>query len=47
MMRDARCGQFDVVLVWACDRIARSVKHFLEALDELIRLNIEFINFRE
>jgi DNA invertase Pin-like site-specific DNA recombinase len=36
-----------VVLVWACDRIARSVKHFLEVLDELNRLNIEFISFRE
>src|ERR1022692_3960396 len=47
MMRDARRGQFDVVLVWACDRIARSVRHFLEVLDELIRLNIEFISFRE
>ena len=32
MMRDARRGQFDVVLVWACDRIARSTKHFLEVL---------------
>ena len=47
MMRDARRGQFDVVLVWACDRIARSTKHFLEVLDELIRLNVEFISFRE
>jgi DNA invertase Pin-like site-specific DNA recombinase len=47
MMRDARRGQFDVVLVWACDRIARSVRHFLELLDELNRLNIEFISFRE
>jgi DNA invertase Pin-like site-specific DNA recombinase len=47
MMRDARRGQFDVVLVWASDRIARSVKHFLEVLDELNRLNIEFISFRE
>jgi DNA invertase Pin-like site-specific DNA recombinase len=44
---DARRGQFDVVLVWASDRIARSTKHFLEVLDELIRLNIEFISFRE
>jgi len=26
MMSDARRGQFDVVLVWASDRIARSVK---------------------
>jgi DNA invertase Pin-like site-specific DNA recombinase len=47
MMADARRGRFDVVLVWASDRIARSVKHFLEILDELRRLNIEFISFRE
>jgi DNA invertase Pin-like site-specific DNA recombinase len=47
MMRDARRGRFDVVLVWASDRIARSVKHFLEILDELNRLNVEFISFRE
>ena len=47
MMRDARRGQFDVVLVWACDRIARSVRHFLELLDELNRLTIEFVSFRE
>jgi DNA invertase Pin-like site-specific DNA recombinase len=47
MMRDARRGQFDVVLVWAFDRLARSVRHFLELLDELNRLNIEFISFRE
>jgi DNA invertase Pin-like site-specific DNA recombinase len=47
MMRDARQGRFDVVLVWASDRIARSVKHFLETLDELNRLNIEFVSFRE
>jgi DNA invertase Pin-like site-specific DNA recombinase len=47
MMRDARRGQFDVVLVWACDRIARSTRHFLDVLDDLNRLNIEFISFRE
>jgi DNA invertase Pin-like site-specific DNA recombinase len=47
MMRDGRRGRFDVVLVWASDRIARSVKHFLDVLDELNRLNIEFISFRE
>jgi DNA invertase Pin-like site-specific DNA recombinase len=47
MMSDARRGRFDVVLVWASDRIARSVKHFLDVLDELNRLNIEFISFRE
>ena len=47
MMADARRGRFDVVLVWASDRIARSVKHYLEVLDELNRHNIEFISFRE
>ena len=47
MMSDARHGQFDVVLVWASDRIARSVKHFLDVLDELSRLNIEYVSFRE
>jgi DNA invertase Pin-like site-specific DNA recombinase len=47
MMADARRGRFEVVLVWASDRIARSVKHYLEVLDELNRLNIEFASFRE
>jgi DNA invertase Pin-like site-specific DNA recombinase len=47
MMAGARRGQFDVVLVWASDRIARSVKHFLDVLDELSRLKIEYVSFRE
>ncbi len=47
LLHDARRGRFDVVLVWAFDRMARSVKHFLEVLDELNHLNIEFISFRE
>jgi len=47
MMRDARRGRFDIVLVWASDRLARSVKHFLEVLDELNRLQVEFVSFRE
>ncbi len=47
LMKDARRGQFDVVLVWASDRLARSVRHFLEVLDELNHLGIEFVSFRE
>jgi DNA invertase Pin-like site-specific DNA recombinase len=47
MMADARRGKFDVVMVWAFDRLARSVRHFLEVLDELSHLNIEFVSFRE
>ena len=47
LMADARHGKFQVVMVWAADRLARSVRHFLEVLDELNRLNIEFVSFRE
>ena len=46
LLRDARRGRFQVVLVWACDRIARSVRHFLEVLDELNHLSVEFVSFR-
>jgi DNA invertase Pin-like site-specific DNA recombinase len=46
-LADARKGKFDVLLAWACDRLARSVSHFLQVLDELAHLNIEFISFRE
>jgi DNA invertase Pin-like site-specific DNA recombinase len=47
LLRDGRRGRFQVVLVWASDRIARSVRHFLEVLDEFNRLSIEFVSFRE
>jgi DNA invertase Pin-like site-specific DNA recombinase len=47
MMADARRGRFDVVLVWACDRIARSTRHFLDVLDDLNRIGVEFVSFRE
>ena len=36
-MADARRGQFDIVVVWAIDRLARSVKHFVEVIAELER----------
>jgi DNA invertase Pin-like site-specific DNA recombinase len=47
LMADARRHKFDVVLVAAFDRVARSVRHFLEVLDELNHLGIEFISHRE
>jgi DNA invertase Pin-like site-specific DNA recombinase len=47
LLSDARRNRFDVVMVWAFDRIARSVRHFLEVLDEFNHLNIEFNSFRE
>jgi DNA invertase Pin-like site-specific DNA recombinase len=47
LLADARKRRFDVVVVWAFDRMARSVRHFLEVLDELTQLNIEFVSHRE
>src|SRR5262245_2248819 len=47
LLSDARRNRFDVVLVAAFDRIARNVRHFLEVLDELNHLNIEFVSLRE
>jgi len=47
MMADARRGEFSVVLVAAFDRIARSTKNFLEIVDELNSLGVEFVSARE
>ena len=47
MLAAAHRREFDVVLVWATDRLARSVRHFLEVLDTLNHLGIEFVSFRE
>jgi DNA invertase Pin-like site-specific DNA recombinase len=47
MMIDARRKKFSVVLVAAFDRIARSTKNFLQIVDELDSLGIEFISRRE
>jgi DNA invertase Pin-like site-specific DNA recombinase len=47
LLSDARRGRFDGVMLWSFDRMARSVKHFLEVLDELNHLNIGLVSFRE
>ena len=47
LLADASRGKFDVVLIWAFDRLARSVRHLLDVLDELNRLEIQFVSFRE
>ena len=47
LMADARRSKFSVVLVAAFDRIARSTRHFLQTLDELDGLAIEFVSARE
>ncbi len=47
MLADARLGRFQVLMTWACDRVARSTRHFLDTLDELNRLGVQFISLRE
>src|SRR5438874_1648168 len=47
MMEDARRHRFDVLLVWSCDRLARSTKHLLQTIDELNGFGIQFLSQRE
>jgi DNA invertase Pin-like site-specific DNA recombinase len=47
LLADARRHRFDIVRVAAFDRVARSVRHFLEVLDELAHLGIEFVSLGE
>jgi DNA invertase Pin-like site-specific DNA recombinase len=46
-MNDARRRKFSVALVASFDRIARSTRHFLQTLDELGSLGVEFISAKE
>src|ERR1700746_2213596 len=47
LMKDARGGKFDVVIVARFDRFARSVSHLLRALDEFNHLGVDFISLSE
>jgi DNA invertase Pin-like site-specific DNA recombinase len=47
MLEDARRRQFDVLIVWSCDRLARSTKHFLQVIDELDNCDVQFVSLRE
>ncbi len=47
LINDARAKKFSVLMVSAFDRVARSTKHFLQVLDELDGLGIEFVSRRE
>ena len=47
LMHDAQRGKIDVVMVWSFDRMARSVGHLIQVIDQLQQLGIEFLSFRE
>jgi DNA invertase Pin-like site-specific DNA recombinase len=46
LLKDAH-RRFRRGAVWSCDRLARSTKHFLQVLDELNELGIQFHSQRE
>jgi DNA invertase Pin-like site-specific DNA recombinase len=47
LIADARRKQFSTILIAAFDRVARSVKHFLQVMDEFDALGITLISRRE
>jgi len=47
LLRDARRGVFDVVVVWRFDRFARSIEQLVLALAEFRTLGIDFVSSQE
>jgi len=47
LMEDAKQRRFDVLVVWRSDRLFRSLKHMVHALEELNALGIEFVSVME
>jgi DNA invertase Pin-like site-specific DNA recombinase len=47
LLSAVRHAKVDIVMVWAFDRMARSVQHFLEVVDEFNHLKIEFLSLHE
>jgi DNA invertase Pin-like site-specific DNA recombinase len=47
MWADCRQRKIDICLVFALDRLARSLKHLIEALDEFGRLEVDFVCLKQ
>ena len=47
LLRDARRGRFQVVIVWKADRLFRSLKAMVTTLDEWSSLNVNFVSATE
>lgn len=47
LMRDARQRRIDAVVVWALDRLGRSLRHLVLTLDELAALGVGFVSFTQ
>jgi len=47
MLADLRRRKFDVVVVWALDRLARSLKHLLTIAEECRLLGVDLVSLRQ
>ena len=47
LMADSQKRKFDTVLVWRFDRLFRSTKHLIKALEQFHHLGIDFISYSE
>lgn len=47
LLSDCRKRKIDIVVCWALDRIARSLRNLLDILSELKCLKIEFVSYRQ
>ena len=47
LLRDARRGRIDLIVVWSLDRLGRSLRHLVELLDEMRALGISLVSLRE
>lgn len=47
LLTDARRRKVDVVVVWALDRLARSLKQLLTLLDEWRTLGVDFVSYKQ
>ena len=47
LWKDAKAGEFQIVLIWRFDRFARSVRDLLNSLYALQELSIDFVSFKD
>lgn len=47
MMTGARKGQFQAIIVWRSDRLFRSLRNMINAIEELSSMNIDFVSVTE
>ena len=47
LIRDARRGRVDVIVIWSLDRLGRSLRHLVELLEEMRSLGISLVSLRE